>query len=248
MADDETQPNDQQGASGESESDKAAPEGSGGSEGGTLTQEQVNAIVQDRLERERKQFRQQLQEMGFEDLEEVRELKEQRKEEREEELKEQEKYKELLEQREQEFQEELSEKEQRLQELEQERQRERKVTELMAAGQKHGAVDAEQVAKLLRDRVDVEDGDVVVVDDDGEPILAEDGSYKGADTLVEDFLEENPHFKRAASGEGAGGGPAGGDAPEQGNVDLERAANDQDYYREHRDEIRRKVQNGEVDV
>lgn len=217
---------------------------------GQFTQDQVNSIVQDRVQRERQQFEQQLKELGFEDLEDVRELKEKEKQRREQELKEKEKYKELLEQKEQEWQEELQEREQRLQKLEQERRREKVTTRLLTAAQEKGAVDPEQVAHLVRDQVDLDDdGNVVAVDNDGTPRLSDDGSPMSPETLVEEFLDDNDHFKQAASGRGAGGGPndePGGASNEEGFDPSKK--HDPDHLLEHEEEIIEKAKKGEIEV
>lgn len=233
-----------------SDDDASDPEGSGTSEAG-IPQEQVNAIVQDRLEREREKFREELQEAGFDSLEEAKELREKVEERREQELKEKEKYQELLEKKKQEWQEELAEKEQRLQQLKHERRQEKVNSRLLSAAQKKGAIDAEQVARLVDDQVDVdEDGNVYVVDGEGGPRLDDDGNRMDPEQLVEEFLSENEHFREAASGRGAGGqSPPDNEAPARGDLSPEQIKEmSPDEMRANRDEIIRKLKAGEIDA
>jgi hypothetical protein len=235
----------------EPDDDAPAPEGDGNSEPGGIPQEQVNAIVQDRLEREREQFREELHELGFSDLDEVRELKEQIEERREQELKEKEKYKELLEKKKGEWEEKLSEKEKRLEKLERERRRERVNSRLLSAAQKKGAIDAEQVARLVDDRVDVDDdGNVFVVDGEGGPRLDDDGNRMRPEQLVEEFLSDNEHFREAASGRGAGGqSPPDHEPPARGDLSPEKIKEmSPDEMRAHRDEIIEKLKSGEIEA
>lgn len=247
--DDDGDPDD--GTGGEPDGSGSADDGGSDDGPGGIPQDQVNAIVQDRLERERQRLRQEMKEKaGVEDLDEVQQLREELKERREQELKEQEQYKELLEEKREEWEQKLSEKDQRLQELERERRREKVTSRLLSAAQKKGAINPDQVARLVRDQVDVDDdGNVVAVDDDGTPRLDDDGSTLSPEALVEDFLDDNDHFREAASGRGAGGGPNDdpGGASEGEGFDPSKK-DDPDHLLEHKDEILEKAKKGEVDV
>lgn len=219
-------------------------------EDGRFTQEQLNSIVQDRVRREREKIEEELQSAGFESLEEAREAKQKLEERREQELKEKEQYKELLEKKEQEYQQELQEKEQRLQELERQRRNERLSKRVMTAAQEKGAVNPQQIARLVRDQVDIDDdGNVVAVNADGTPRLTDDGSKMPPEELVEDFLDDNPHFRKAASGRGAGGGPNDepGGAPDADGFDPSKK-DDPEHLLEHKDELLEKAREGEIDV
>ncbi len=73
---------------------------------------------------------------------------------------------------------------------------------LIQAASKAKAVAPEQVAKLLKDSIQMQsDGNVVVVDQDGKPRYTDAAEPFTVDGLVEEFLASNSYFRAA--------GPAG---------------------------------------
>ena len=76
---------------------------------------------------------------------------------------------------------------------------------LLQASSKYRAINPEQVVRLVKDQVKLNDaGDVEVVDKNGTPRYAESGETLTVDMLVKEFLDTNPHFISAGpSGSGA---------------------------------------------
>lgn len=71
---------------------------------------------------------------------------------------------------------------------------------LLSAAAKHNAVNAEQVKALLGNSVRLNaEGDVEVVDDQGNVRYTDQGQAITVDELVRDFLDKNPHFKTAGA-------------------------------------------------
>ena len=77
--------------------------------------------------------------------------------------------------------------------------------ELISSASKYKAINPEQVVRLVKDQVKLNDtGDVEVVDKNGTPRYAESGELLTVDNLVKEFLDTNPHFISAGpSGSGA---------------------------------------------
>ena len=111
------------------------------------------------------------------------------------------------------------------------------------------AVAPTQVASLLRGklRFDPETKQVVVMDDLGGLATDGKGNYLTVEMLVTNFLNDNPHFRKAAGGTGANSTPGNArppgsvtppapDSPGQG-VDLARAQTDIEYALKHQTEI-----------
>jgi len=81
-------------------------------------------------------------------------------------------------------------------------------SELLSAANKGNAVNADQVASLLRTSVRLsDDGAVEVVGSDGKVSLDDKGNALSVSGYVESFLSDNAHFVRASGG---GTGSAGG--------------------------------------
>lgn len=75
---------------------------------------------------------------------------------------------------------------------------------VLNAASKYGAVNPDQVARLVKDKIRLnEQGDVEVVGDSGAPRYTESGEPMTADMLVKEFLDQNTHFVKAGpSGSG----------------------------------------------
>ncbi|MDZ7703354.1 MAG: hypothetical protein U5L04_02590 [Trueperaceae bacterium] len=223
------------------------PEGDGGTEGsdggqGLLTQDEVDSIVERRLSRERSKYEQQLEE----ERKKREQLKKQKERERREEKEE---YRELYEETQQELESVKSEYEQRLTSYERQVKEEKARGRLLKAAQQADAVAPDHIVAILNDRVKVdEDGQIKVTDDSGELATDGKGTPLTPENLVQQFVDENPHFQRAAPGRGSGGRSGGEKPPESGDIDLDRAKTDPDYFQQHKEEIRRKVKDGEISV
>ena len=75
---------------------------------------------------------------------------------------------------------------------------------ILNAASKYKAVSPEQVARLVKDNIKLNDaGDVEVIGETGAPRYTESGEPMTVDKLVEEFLQTNPHFRVA--------GPSGSD-------------------------------------
>jgi len=59
------------------------------------------------------------------------------------------------------------------------------------------AINPDQVVRLLSDRVKLTDGQVEVLDDNGQPRYTEGGDLMGVHDFVGEFLQSNPHFVQA---------------------------------------------------
>lgn len=213
---------------------------------GYVPQDKVDKIVQQRLKRERSKYESRLDELGFENFDEVAELKKRQKEREKKELEEKEQYKELLEKTRQEKDEQIQKLQQQ---LEQTRSTHRQTTverTLVEAAAEADAVAPSQVAGLLDGRVQMDDdGELYPVDDNGQRLTDGQGNELSVQGFVNDFLEDNPHFQRAAEGQGAGGrGSGGGETPSEGFDPNKR--NDVRHLQENRDEIIEKMKRGEI--
>ena len=76
---------------------------------------------------------------------------------------------------------------------------------LFNSASKHKAINPEQVVRLVRDKVRLNDaGDVEVIGDNGAPRYTESGELMSPELYVQEFLSENSHFVQAGpSGSGA---------------------------------------------
>jgi hypothetical protein len=70
---------------------------------------------------------------------------------------------------------------------------------------KHKAINPEQVVRLVKEKVRLNDaGDVEVIGDNGTPRYTESGELMGVDQYVNEFLSQNTHFVQAGpSGSGS---------------------------------------------
>lgn len=76
---------------------------------------------------------------------------------------------------------------------------------LLNSASKHKAVNPDQVVRLVKDKVRLNDaGDVEVIGDNGTPRYTESGELMSVDAYVNEFLTQNTHFVQAGpSGSGA---------------------------------------------
>jgi len=208
----------------------AAPPGEGEQ---MLPQSRVSAIVQERLDRERRASQERLASLGygsFEELEQAhavraKEAEAARRREQEAEAERLrrigdaegmlEHEQRLAAEREEQLRNELeSERAARVQ-LEQTTARARERAVLVDSAQRSGAVNPDQVAQLLAGRVrSGDDGRVYVLDEAGQPMSDGAGANLEVGAFVASWVAGNPHFQRAAGGAGAGSRGGGNPPPE----------------------------------
>lgn len=163
-----------------------------------LSQDEVNRIVADRVERERKKF-----EKRFEgvDLDRYRQLTEAEEARRLEDQKKRGEFEAVL-------KDTVGKKEAQINQLKQELQTIKVDGAMINAASTARAINPEQVVRLLKDQVRLADtGDVEVVDPrTGQIRYNENGDPMSMTDLVQSFLADNPHFVAATP---AGSGTQG---------------------------------------
>ncbi len=195
--------------------------------GKTFTQEDVDKFVRERLDRERKKFSKQFEGV---DVEKYRALVE-----KEEKLQ--------LEQQtargefEKVLQTTVSKKDAQIQELQKQLQTIKVDGNLLSAASANKAVNPQQVVRLLKDQIRLNNsGEVEIVDDSGAVRYTDAGSAMGVEDLVSEFLQANPHFISAGpSGSGSQGAVANA-AGSVGKMDVSKLdmsrAQDRALYKE----------------
>lgn len=165
-------------------------------------------------------------------------------------LVEEKRYQELYERTVQEKDRIIAEKEAAFQDMVSRNRQERLNNMLMAAAQ--DSVNPAQVAQLVAGRVQMdEQGNPYIVDELGSRMTDGQGNILTIDGFVERFLTKNPHFRKAAAGNGTAQNLAGNNVPPApttgpGQLDLVRANNDPEYFQENLDEIRRLIESGQI--
>ncbi len=182
-------------------------------------QHELNTIIEERLARERKKFGN--VDADREELERLRKEADARERKRKEE---QGNYESALADREKEIEKERNKWKEREGGLLSEIKHDRCTSQLIAVASSLGAIKPEQIARLLGDRVDLDDDrKVVVLDEDRKPMRFA-GKPVTIKDLVEKFKEEEPHlFKAENSGEGSGskGGNETSDSKGEAKTDLD---------------------------
>ena len=167
----------------------------------TFTQEELDRIVADRIQRERRKLDKKLE--GI-DIEEARQLMLEREQAQIERQKEKGEFEQVLKQT-------VEKKDLELAAMRAALETTKIDGALLTAASKHNAVDSQQVSQLLRNRVKLsEDGSVEVLDDNGAVRYNDKADPLSVDELVGDFLTANPHFVRASQGGAGTQGMAGG--------------------------------------
>ena len=160
----------------------------------TFTQEELDRIVADRIQRERRKLDKKLE--GI-DIEEARQLMLEREQANIERQKEKGEFEQVLKQT-------VEKKDLEIAAMRAALESTKIDGALLSAASKHNAVDSQQVSQLLRNRVKLsDDGSVEVLDDNGTVRYNDKADPLSVDELVGDFLTANPHFVRASQG-GAG--------------------------------------------
>ena len=167
----------------------------------SFSQSDVERIVEQRLQRERKKFEKQIEGV---DLTEARRLLQEKEAAEIERQKEKGEFEQVLKQT-------VEKKDMELAAMRLALETTKIDGALLTAASRHNAVDSEQVSQLLRNRVKLsDDGSVEVLDDNGAVRYNDKADPLSVDELVGDFLTANPHFVRASQGGAGTQGMAGG--------------------------------------
>ena len=184
----------------------------------TFSQEELDRIVADRVQREKRKLDKKLE--GI-DLEEARQLMLERDQATIERQKEKGEFESILKQTVEKKDMEISQYKQRL---------ESTLIDgsLLSAASKYNAVEPNQVAQLLRSSLKLsDDGSVEVLDSNGTVRYNEKADPLSVDEVVGDFLTANPHFVRATpSGAGTLGNAGGSTQKPQSVADMVANWND----------------------
>jgi len=175
----------------------------------TYTQEDMDRVISDRLARERKKFEKQLDGIN---LEEARQIMLEREQAQIERQKEKGEFEQVLKQT-------NEKKDQEIAKLTAALHSTKIDGALFTAANRHNAIDSEQVATLLRNRVRLsDDGMVEVIDDNGTVRYNDNADPLSIDEAVSEFLTASPHFVRATAGGAGTMGNAGGATPKPTSV------------------------------
>lgn len=179
-----------------------------------FTQDEVDRIVKERLDRERKKFSKQFE--GI-DIDKYRELTAKEEQIRLEQEKARGNFEKVL-------QETVSKKDGTIKQLQEQLHSIKVDGSLLNAASSRRAVNPQQVVRLLKDQIRLGDGgDVEIIGDDGAPRYSDSGSLMTIDDLVNEFLSSNPHFIAAGpTGSGAQGGIAKATGNSVGKVDVSK--------------------------
>lgn len=177
-----------------------------------FTQEDLDRIVKDRLDRERKKISKQFEGV---DVQKYREMMEQEEQQRLEQQKSRGEFEKVL-------SETVQKKDTTIQQLQQELHSIKVDGSLLNAASAKRAVNPQQVVSLLKGNIRLgETGDVEVLDGDGSIRYNDNGVPMSAEELVEDFLNSNPHFITAGpNGSGAKSNIANTNGKEIGKIDV----------------------------
>lgn len=90
---------------------------------------------------------------------------------------------------------------------------------VLSAASKYKAISPEQVARLVKDKIRLNDnGDVEVVGEKGAPRYTESGDLMTVDAFIGEWLQQNPHFVQ--SGPSGSGAKSNTKPASLGNVDI----------------------------
>lgn len=187
----------------------------------TFTQDELDRIVKERLDRERKKFQKQFE--GI-DIDKYRELTAKEESIRLEQEKARGNFEKVL-------QETVSKKDQTIQQLQNQLQSIKVDGSLLNSASSRRAVNPQQVVRLLKDQIRLgSDGEVEIVGEDGVVRYNEKGTAMSVDELVDEFLTTNPHFVSAGPQGSGAPGAVGRPTGNVGKVDIAKLnmANPQD--------------------
>jgi hypothetical protein len=160
-----------------------------------FTQEELDRIVKDRLDRERKKISKQFEGV---DVQRYRELMDAEEQQRLEQHKARGDFEKVL-------HETVSKKDTAIQQLQNELRSIKVDGSLLNAASTRRAINPQQVVQLLKSNIRLGDtGDVEIIDADGNIRYTDKGVAMGVNDLVDEFLNANQHFINAGpSGSGA---------------------------------------------
>jgi hypothetical protein len=160
-----------------------------------FTQDELDRIVKDRLDRERKKLSKQFDGV---DVQRYRELTEKEEQQKLEQQKARGEFENILKTT-------VEKKDSAIQQLQRELHSIKVDGSLLNAASTKRAVNPQQVVSLLKNNIRLGDsGDVEVLDADGNIRYSDKGVALGVEELVEEFLNSNPHFRTAGpNGSGA---------------------------------------------
>ena len=177
-----------------------------------FTQDDLDKIVKERLDRERKRISKQYEGV---DVNKYREMMQQEEEQRLEQQKARGEFEKVL-------QETVQKKDSAIQQLQKELHSIKVDGSLLNAASAKKAVNPQQVVQLLKSNIRLGDtGEVEVLDGEGNVRYTENGTLMRAEELVEEFLTSNPHFIQAGpNGSGAKSNIANTGTKEIGKIDV----------------------------
>jgi len=157
----------------------------------------IDKVVKDRLDRERKIW---LNELGSRSFEEAKSVMQEKEQIALEEKKKRGEFEDILKDQAQKYQSEITQYQEQLRTI--------KVNDaLLNSASKHKAINPQQVVELLKGKVQLNDnGQVEVLAESGTPRYNQNGELYSVEEYVSEFLTQNPHFQQATpSGTGSRG-------------------------------------------
>ena len=174
-----------------------------------FSQEELDAIVEQRLMRERKKYEKKLEGV---DLDEARRLLEEKQQAEIERQKEKGEFEKVLQQLAEKKDNEISQYKTKLQEIQVD-------GALINAASQNNAVSPDQVVALLKSKTRLgDDGSVEILDNDGSVRYNDSGTPLQVNDLVSEFLTANPHFVKASPSGTGSKGAAGGSTQKPSSV------------------------------
>lgn len=194
----------------ESQEDFTAETQESSANGSAFSQEDVDKIVRDRLERERKRFEKKYADV---DVDKYRELMNAQEEQRIEEQKNRGEFEKIL-------QETVQKKDTQMDQLRQELHSIKVDGSLLNSASAKKAINPQQVVSLLKNQIRLnESGETEILDTNGQQRYTDKGTAMTAEELVEEFLSSNPHFVQAGPS-GSGSQSAVASSNKIGGVDV----------------------------
>lgn len=174
-----------------------------------FSQEELDAIVEQRLMRERKKYEKKLEGV---DLDEARRLLEEKQQAEIERQKEKGEFEKVLQQLAEKKDSEITQYKTKLQEIQVD-------GALINSASQHNAVSPDQVVALLKNKTRLgDDGSVEILDKDGSVRYNDSGTPMSVNELVSEFLTANPHFVKASPSGTGSKGAAGGSTQKPSSV------------------------------
>ena len=174
-----------------------------------FSQEELDAIVEQRLMRERKKYEKKLEGV---DLDEAKRLLDEKQQAEIERQKEKGEFEKVLQQLAEKKDSEISQYKTKLQEIQVD-------GALINAASQNNAVSPDQVVALLKSKTRLgEDGSVEILDNDGSVRYNDSGTPMQVNDLVSEFLTANPHFVKASPSGTGSKGAAGGSTQKPSSV------------------------------